>query len=94
MVGAGAPAGARTPAWTSNLPAHPEATVAIGGAEVPVRAGLLEGPDRDEALAPARRTFSPGRFAPARRTFSPGRFAPARRTFSPGRFAPARRQRM
>jgi len=38
------------PGWTSNLLAHPEATVAIGGAEVPVRAGLLEGPDRGEAL--------------------------------------------
>jgi len=38
------------PAWTSNLLAHPAATVAIGGVEVPVRANLLEGPDRDEAL--------------------------------------------
>ena len=38
------------PAWTSNLLAHPMATVAIGGDEVPVRAALLDGPDRDEAL--------------------------------------------
>jgi len=38
------------PAWTSNLMAHPAATVAIGGAEVPVRAALLDGPARDEAL--------------------------------------------
>lgn len=38
------------PAWTSNLLADPVATVAIGGAEVPVRAALLDGPDRDEAL--------------------------------------------
>lgn len=38
------------PAWTSNLLAHPEARVAIGGTEVPVQAALLEGPDRDDGL--------------------------------------------
>ena len=38
------------PAWTSNLLADPVATVAIGGAEVPVRAALLDGSARDEAL--------------------------------------------
>lgn len=39
------------PAWTSNLLAHPEAIVAIGGTEVPVRATLLKGPDRDDGLS-------------------------------------------
>jgi deazaflavin-dependent oxidoreductase (nitroreductase family) len=31
------------PAWTGNLIAHPEATVLMGGQEVPVRAELLSG---------------------------------------------------
>ena len=38
------------PAWTSNLLARPEATVAIGGTEVAVRASLLEGSDRDDGM--------------------------------------------
>ena len=38
------------PAWTSNLLAHPEAAVAIGGTEVAIRASLLEGSDRDDGM--------------------------------------------
>lgn len=38
------------PSWSVNLQAHPEATVAIGGAEIPVTATLLEGADRQGAL--------------------------------------------
>ena len=37
------------PAWSTNLLAHPEATVAIGDHTVPVTAELLEGDDRDRA---------------------------------------------
>ena len=35
------------PAWTANLLAHPDATVAIGGAAIPVHAVLATGPERD-----------------------------------------------
>ena len=37
------------PAWTSNLLAHPEATVSHRGAVVPVTATLLEGEEREQA---------------------------------------------
>ncbi len=39
------------PAWTLNLLANPEATVAINGTEIPVTAALVTGPERDAALA-------------------------------------------
>jgi len=38
------------PAWSSNLLAQPAATVSIAGTEIPVRAELLTGDDRDRAL--------------------------------------------
>jgi deazaflavin-dependent oxidoreductase (nitroreductase family) len=37
------------PAWSTNLLAHPAATVAVGGRTVPVTAQLLEGDARDRA---------------------------------------------
>lgn len=37
------------PAWTSNLIAHPQATVIAGGALVPVDATLLEGDEAENA---------------------------------------------
>jgi deazaflavin-dependent oxidoreductase (nitroreductase family) len=37
----------RHPAWSSNLLAHPEATVTVDGAHHRVRARLLEGAERD-----------------------------------------------
>lgn len=39
------------PAWSLNLLANPEATVAINGIEVPVTATLVTGPERDAGLA-------------------------------------------
>lgn len=38
------------PSWSVNLQANPEATVAIGGVEVPVTATLLDGADRQRSL--------------------------------------------
>ena len=38
------------PDWSSNLMADAEAVVAIGGTEIPVRATLLTGPERERAL--------------------------------------------
>jgi deazaflavin-dependent oxidoreductase (nitroreductase family) len=38
------------PAWTGNLLANPEATVTIGGTDVPARATLLDGTERDRAI--------------------------------------------
>ncbi len=38
------------PGWSSNLLALPEATVAIAGAQIPVRARLLAGDEREQAL--------------------------------------------
>ena len=38
------------PGWSSNLIAHPEATVAIGGSEMEVTAHTLSGTDREKAL--------------------------------------------
>jgi deazaflavin-dependent oxidoreductase (nitroreductase family) len=38
------------PAWTTNLLAQPEATVAIGGKTVPVLARLLAGDERQSAI--------------------------------------------
>lgn len=39
------------PAWSLNLLANPEATVAINGIEIPVTAALVTGPERDAGLA-------------------------------------------
>jgi deazaflavin-dependent oxidoreductase (nitroreductase family) len=51
------------PSWTVNLIAHPAATVAIGGREMPVRARLTAAAERERLLAqltsvwPAYRTY-------------------------------------
>lgn len=37
------------PAWTANLLAHPDATVSVGGRDVPVRATLLSEPEKAAA---------------------------------------------
>ena len=39
----------RHPAWSGNLLAHPEATVAVGGQTIPVLARLLDGAARQRA---------------------------------------------
>jgi deazaflavin-dependent oxidoreductase (nitroreductase family) len=41
---------ARHPAWTANLLANPTATVTIGGVDIPVRAELLAGADRQVGI--------------------------------------------
>ena len=38
------------PGWSSNLIAKPEATVALGGSEIPVTATLLTGAERERGL--------------------------------------------
>ena len=38
---------AHHPAWSGNLLANPDAVVTVGGAAVPVRAVLVEGPERE-----------------------------------------------
>ena len=38
------------PGWSSNLIAEPEATVALGGTEIPVTATLLTGAERERGL--------------------------------------------
>lgn len=40
--------GPNHPGWSANLLANPEATVRAGGRDVPVRARLVEGAERDE----------------------------------------------
>lgn len=53
--------GERHPAWTANLLAHPEATVTVGGVDVPVRAELLEGEEAERAygwMVEATRTYA------------------------------------
>jgi deazaflavin-dependent oxidoreductase (nitroreductase family) len=55
---------AHHPAWTGNLLARPEATAAIGTDEIPVRAELATGAERDRlwtivaALWPAYNTYA------------------------------------
>lgn len=45
-------AGADThPAWYHNLVAHPDVEIEVGDERVPVRAGVLEGAERDEKYA-------------------------------------------
>ncbi len=41
----------RHPAWSTNLLAHPSATVTIKGQQIPAHAQLLEGTDRDRVWA-------------------------------------------
>jgi deazaflavin-dependent oxidoreductase (nitroreductase family) len=41
----------RHPAWALNLAANPQAVVTVGGKDVPVRATLAQGGDRDRLLA-------------------------------------------
>ena len=38
---------AHHPAWSGNLLANPDGVVTLAGQEIPVRAELVEGPDRD-----------------------------------------------
>lgn len=38
------------PSWSVNLQANPQATVAMGGVEIPVTATLLQGTDRERGL--------------------------------------------
>jgi deazaflavin-dependent oxidoreductase (nitroreductase family) len=38
------------PAWAGNLLAHPEAVVSIGGVDIPVRADLLQGAERQAGI--------------------------------------------
>jgi deazaflavin-dependent oxidoreductase (nitroreductase family) len=42
---------AHHPAWSSNLLAHPEATVVVNGEQVAVRARLVEGAERERLRA-------------------------------------------
>jgi deazaflavin-dependent oxidoreductase (nitroreductase family) len=54
---------AHHPAWSGNLIAHPDATIAVDGATIPVRAVLAEGAERDRlrrllvAVWPAYETY-------------------------------------
>ena len=45
------------PAWTGNLLATPDATVSYGARDIPVRARLLEGAERQAAWDDARRIW-------------------------------------
>ena len=40
----------RHPAWTANLLAHPQATVTMGGRDIPVTATRLDGEERQRAI--------------------------------------------
>jgi deazaflavin-dependent oxidoreductase (nitroreductase family) len=44
-------AGARHPAWTSNLIAHPDAAITVRGRRMPVRASLVPDDERDAVWA-------------------------------------------
>jgi len=44
-------AGARHPAWTTNLLAHPDAEITVRGRRMPVHASLIPDEDRDAAWA-------------------------------------------
>ena len=44
-------AGARHPAWTANLLAHPDATITVRGRTMPVRASLIPDGERDAIWA-------------------------------------------
>lgn len=47
------------PAWSANLLANPDAVVTLGGVDIPVRARLVTGPER-ERLAAMLRAIWPG----------------------------------
>ncbi|GAA2715502.1 MULTISPECIES: nitroreductase family deazaflavin-dependent oxidoreductase [Streptomyces] len=47
------------PAWTANLLAHPEAEISWRGRDVPVRARLLRGAEREEVWAAVLRFWPP-----------------------------------
>ncbi|GHF57989.1 hypothetical protein GCM10010218_44260 [Streptomyces mashuensis] len=47
------------PAWTANLLAHPEAEIGWRGRNVPVRARLLRGEEREDAWAAVLRMWPP-----------------------------------
>ena len=38
----------RNPAWLHNLRAHPDVTISVGGEDIPVRARVTEGAERDQ----------------------------------------------
>ncbi len=44
-------AGAKHPAWTTNLLAHPDATITVRGKDLPVRASLVPDAERDAIWA-------------------------------------------
>lgn len=50
-------AGARHPAWTSNLLAHPDAAITVRGRRMPVRADPVPGDERDEVWARIERQW-------------------------------------
>lgn len=47
------------PGWSLNLLAHPYATVAVRGRQIPVRASVLTGPDRDRLWRQLVRQWPP-----------------------------------
>ncbi|MEV5239876.1 nitroreductase family deazaflavin-dependent oxidoreductase [Streptomyces cinnamoneus] len=47
------------PAWTANLLAHPEAEISWKGKDIPVRARLLRGAEREEAWAAVLKFWPP-----------------------------------
>ncbi|HEV6952574.1 MAG TPA: nitroreductase family deazaflavin-dependent oxidoreductase [Promicromonospora sp.] len=47
----------RHPAWTYNLLAHPDATVSLGGRQIPVRATLVGDDERDAVWALVERQW-------------------------------------
>ncbi|MGW1890037.1 nitroreductase family deazaflavin-dependent oxidoreductase [Streptomyces sp. NPDC002004] len=47
------------PAWTANLLAHPEAEISWRAQDIPVRARLLEGEEREEAWRAVLRFWPP-----------------------------------
>ncbi|GAA0486009.1 nitroreductase family deazaflavin-dependent oxidoreductase [Streptomyces sp. NPDC046215] len=47
------------PAWTANLLAHPDAEISWQGRDIPVRARLLKGAERETAWAAAVRFWPP-----------------------------------
>ncbi|MFC7306266.1 nitroreductase family deazaflavin-dependent oxidoreductase [Streptomyces monticola] len=47
------------PAWTANLLAHPEVEISWKGSDIPVRARLLKGPERDAAWEAALKFWPP-----------------------------------
>jgi deazaflavin-dependent oxidoreductase (nitroreductase family) len=50
-------AGARHPAWTANLLAHPDAEITVRGRRMPVRASLIPDDERDAAWSTIERQW-------------------------------------